>query len=278
VKKSAFARIAGRLGLWAILVLFLLWTLVPIYVVVSNSLKTDMDIFARPFKVLFRPTLANYQRALTVGDFGPYFRNSLVVALSSSLISVALGVFAAYGFASFHLKGLRVFNWVLVLGKSVPTITILLPFFVIMARIRLLGSYAGPILTHTAINLPFVIWLIIGFINDIPSALEEAALIDGASKLQSFWYVLLPILAPAIGSAVILSMQLSWNELLFSLQLTNMDTYTLPVGIAKFVGAISVDWGKSSAAATVTMLPIIIVGFFIQKYLVRGMTMGAVKG
>ncbi len=276
--KPALGRIAGRIGLYLILALFLLWTLIPIYMVVSNSLKTDMDIFARPFKILFRPTLANYQRALTVGDFGPYFRNSLVVALSSSLVSVSLGVLAAYGFASFNLKGLRVFNWVLVLGKSVPTITILLPFFVIMSRIRLLGSYAGPILTHTAINLPFVIWLIIGFINDIPVALEEAALIDGASKLQSFWYVLLPILAPAIGSAVILSMQLSWNELLFSLQLTNMDTYTLPVGIAKFVRAISVDWGKSSAAATVTMMPIIIVGFFIQKYLVRGMTMGAVKG
>ena len=159
-----------------------------------------------------------------------------------------------------------------------PAITVLLPFFVILSKLHLLGTFFGPIITHTSINLPFVIWLLIGFINDIPSDLVTAAQIDGCSKMQAFWFIVAPILTPAISSAVILSLQYSWNEFLFSLMLTNIDTYTLPAGISKFVGSISVDWGKSSAAATVTMVPIIIAGFFAQKYLVRGMTLGAVKG
>jgi multiple sugar transport system permease protein len=160
----------------------------------------------------------------------------------------------------------------------VPPITILLPFFIILSKTRLLGTYTGPILAHTAINMPFVVWLFTGFIRDVPPELFSAASIDGCSKMQIFWKIIFPILTPAIAAGGILAMQLSWNELLFSLQLTDMDTYTLPVGISKFVGSISVDWGKSSAAATVTMVPIIILGFFIQKYIIRGMTMGAVKG
>jgi len=134
------------------------------------------------------------------------------------------------------------------------------------------------VLAHTAINLPFIVWLMMSFINDIPSDLLDCSRIDGCTRMQTFWKIIFPILTPALASATVLAMQLSWNELLFSLQLTNMNTYTLPVGIAKFVGSVSVDWGKSSAAATLTMVPIILLGFYIQKYLVRGMTMGSVKG
>jgi multiple sugar transport system permease protein len=263
---------------YLILFLFTIWTVVPIFIVITNSFKTEMDIFTLPFKLFFSPTFDNYTRAFTTGEFDRFFLNSLIVACSSSLLSVGLGVLAAYGFTNFRLKFGRLFNVVLVVGKSVPAITILLPLFVILSRVHLLGTFFGPIITHTSINLPFVIWLLIGFINDIPSDLVTAAQIDGCSKMQAFWFIVAPILTPAISSAVILSLQYSWNEFLFSLMLTNIETYTLPAGISKFVGSISVDWGKSSAAATVTMVPIIIAGFFAQKYLVRGMTLGAVKG
>ena len=260
------------------LFLYAIWTLVPIFVVITNSFKTEMDIFTVPFKLLFTPTVGNYQRAFATGEFGQYFVNSMIIAFSSSFLSVSLGVLAAYGFTNIRERHAKMLNIVLIVGKSVPAITVLLPLFVILSKVHLLGTYFGPVITHTSINLPFVIWLIIGFINDIPGDLATAAEIDGCSKMQALWFIIVPILTPAIASAVILSLQYSWNEFMFSLMLTNIDTYTLPAGISKFVGSISVDWGKSSAAATVTMVPIIIAGFFAQKYLVRGMTLGAVKG
>ena len=154
----------------------------------------------------------------------------------------------------------------------------LLPLFVIINAVGLRGTLAGPIIAHVALNLPFVVWLMMGFLRDVPHELQQAAMIDGCTRMQTFWKVLFPLILPGVAAAFVLSMQYSWNELLFALQLTNLDTYTLPVGIAGFVGAISVDWGLSSAAATATMVPLIIVGFFVQKHIAAGTTGGAVKG
>lgn len=263
---------------YLVLVLFAVWSIVPVLVVVLTSFKTQIDIFQTPFKWFFKPTLINYQHAFLTGDFLGYFKNSLVVALSTALISILFGTFAAYGITSFKLPGSHFYSNLFLVGKLVPVITILLPFFVILNKTHLLGSYLGPILAHTAINLPFIVWLMMSFIQDIPADLLDCSRIDGCTRMQTFWKIVFPILTPALASATVLALQLSWNELLFSLQLTNMDTYTLPVGIAKFVGSVSVDWGKSSAAATLTMVPIILVGFYIQTYIVRGMTMGSVKG
>jgi multiple sugar transport system permease protein len=263
---------------YVILIGFAIWSITPVMVVVLTSFKTQMDIFETPFKLFFRPTFINYINAFLTGDFSNYFKNSLLIAVASSLISIFFGAFAAYGITSFNLRRAKLFSNLFLVGKLVPAITILLPLFIILNSVKLLGSYVGPILAHTAINLPFVVWLLMSFINDIPPDLLCCAQIDGCNRMQVFWKIIFPILSPALASATILAMQLSWNELLFSLQLTNLDSYTLPVGIAKFVGSVSVDWGKSSAAATLTMIPIIILGFFIQKYMVRGMTMGSVKG
>jgi multiple sugar transport system permease protein len=154
----------------------------------------------------------------------------------------------------------------------------LLPLFALLNFTGLLGTYVGPVLAHTAVNLPFVVWLVMGFIGDLPKDLEAAAKVDGCTPMQTFWFVIAPVIAPGLAAATILSLQFSWNELIFSLQLTNIDTYTLPVGISKFVGSISVDWGKSSAAASLTMVPMIVFGFFIQKYLAGATIGGAVKG
>jgi len=144
-------------------------------------------------------------------------------------------------------------------------------------RIRLTGTYLGPILAHSAMGLPFVTWLMASFVRDIPREILESACVEGATRMRTFYTVIFPMLTPAIASAVILVMQFSWNELMFSLQLTNIRTYPLTVGIARYVGAVSVDWGKSSVAATIAMVPIIAIGFAMQRYLVSGMTAGAVK-
>jgi multiple sugar transport system permease protein len=260
-----------------VLALFLLWTIGPILLVVLTSLKNQKDIFTVPPTFIFRPTLDNYTRALVTGDFARYFVNSAFVALVSSLLSVGLGTFCAYALVSLRVCFASSIAQLFLLGKLVPAITMLLPLFALLNMMGLLGTFVGPILAHTAINLPFVIWLIMGFIRDLPEDLESAALVDGCTAMQSFWKIVVPLVLPGLAASMILSAQFSWNELIFALQLTNLDTYTLPVGISKFVGSISVDWGKSSAAATLTMVPMIAIGFFIQKYIAKGTTGGAIK-
>jgi multiple sugar transport system permease protein len=259
------------------LTLFLLWTIGPILLVILTSLKNQKDIFTVPPTFIFRPTLDNYSRALVAGDFARYFVNSAFVALVSSLLSVGLGTFCAYALVSLRVRFASLIAQLFLLGKLVPAITMLLPLFALLNMIGLLGTFVGPILAHTAINLPFVIWLIMGFIRDLPEDLGVAALVDGCTAMQAFWKIVVPLVLPGLAASMILSAQFSWNELVFALQLTNLDTYTLPVGISKFVGSISVDWGKSSAAATLTMVPMIVIGFFIQKYIAKGTTGGAIK-
>jgi multiple sugar transport system permease protein len=268
----------GRIATWVILVLFTLWTVVPIALVVLNSFKKAKDIFTTTPKLFFTPTLDNYVNAFTKANFGLYYLNSTIVALVSTTIVIVIGTFAAYALTSFRLRGANAIAGSFFVGKLVPVISMLLPLFVIINAIGLRGTLAGPIVAHVALNLPFVVWLMMGFLRDVPHELAQAAMMDGCTRMQTFWKVLFPVILPGVAAAFVLSMQYSWNELLFSLQLTNLDTYTLPVGIAGFVGAISVDWGLSSAAATATMVPLIILGFFVQKHIAAGTTGGAVKG
>ncbi len=262
----------------AALAVLLVWTIVPIYIVVSNSLRKTLEIKQMPPKLWFEPVFSHYQKLLSFDRFEVYFRNSTIIAIGSTALTVFLGSLAAYGLKICKSSlGRRISN-VLLLGKMVPAITILMPLFVMMNRAHLTGTYLAPIITLSAMSLPFVTWLMTGFIADIPNELIEAAGMEGCSRVSIFTRIIMPLLKPALASAIILVVKSSWNELLFSLQLTNLNTYPLTVGIARYVGSVSVDWGKSSAAATITMVPIIIIGFFMQKYLVSGMTAGAVKG
>jgi len=251
---------------WVIVALFMLWTVVPIAIVITNAFKKPLDIFTTAPRLFFQPTLLKY------------FVNSTIVAVVSTVFVLILATFASYALTAF---GFRWANWVanaFLVGRLVPVIAMLLPLFIIFNLTGIRGTLVAPIIAHAALQLPFMVWLLIGFMRDVPKELEQAAMVDGCTKMQAFWRIILPIIAPGLAAAFILSMQYSWNELLFSLQLTSFDTYTLPVGIAGFVGAVSVNAGQSSAAATVTMVPMIVLGFFIQKYLAAGTTGGAVKG
>ncbi len=268
----------ARIVIYLFLALFIVWTVVPVYIIMSNSFRRTIEIKQMPPKLIFTPTLDHYEKILTLDRFGIYFRNSAIISVSVTCLTIMLGSMAAYGLKIFKSRiGKRISN-LLLLGKMVPSITILIPLFIMMNRARLTGTFIAPILTLSCLSLPFVTWLMTGFIADIPSELIEAASLEGCTRMRIFRIIIVPLLKPAIASVIILVMQSSWNELLFSLQLTNLSTYPLTVGVARYVGAVSVDWGKCSAAATITVLPIIIIGFFMQKYLVSGMTAGAVKG
>jgi len=260
-----------------VLLVVVLWVVIPIWIVVTNSFKPTLEIRRVPPSIIFTPTLQHFRDTISVEAFGSYFVNSLIVAGTTTLISIVFGSLGGYGlWLARKTWGKKVSNLMLI-GRLVPAITILIPFFVMLHTVGLIGTYVGPILAHSSVNLPFVIWLMLGFMRAIPEELFESGLIDGASRMKILFRIYMPMLSAAIGAAFILSMQFSWNELLFSLQLTGLDTYTLPVGVARYVGAVSVNWGQGSAAATITMLPIIIIGFVMQKYFVSGMTAGAVK-
>ncbi|MDR1617799.1 MAG: carbohydrate ABC transporter permease [Treponema sp.] len=268
----------SRIVIFLILSLFIIWTVVPVYIVIGNSFRKTIEIKQMPPKLIYRPTISHYERLLTLDRFGIYFRNSVIISVSVTLVTIFLGALAAYGLKIGKSRLARRISNVLLVGKMVPSITILIPLFIMMNRVRLTGTYLAPILTLSSLQLPFVTWLMAGFIGDIPDELLESASIMGCSRIRTFGRIIMPLLKPAVASAVILVMQDSWNELIFSLQLTNINTYPLTVGIARYVGAVSVDWGKCSAAAAIIMTPIIIIGFFMQKYLVSGMTSGAIKG
>ena len=263
---------------YAILGVALLITIIPIALVVSNSIKPTLLIRTPIPTIIFKPTLDHFRKIFQDANMGNYFVNSVIIAAITTVVSVIGGAMGGYGLIISKAKwSQRASNFIL-LGKMVPAIAILIPLFALINMVKLNGTYVGPILAHCSVNLPFVLWLMLGFMKDIPEELFESAKIDGATRMQTFWKIVFPIIKPATGSAILLSMQYSWNDLIFSLQLTNMKSYTLPVGISRFVGSVSVDWGKSSAAAVVTMLPVIIVGFMMQRYLVSGLTAGAVKG
>lgn len=260
-----------------LLCLILIITIIPVYIIVSNSFRPTLQIKEMPPKLFFEPTLIHFQRLIKYDNFINYFKNSLIISVSVTTLTIILGVMAAYGLKICKSGiGQRLSN-IMLLGKLVPAVTILIPFFIMMNRVRLTGTFVGPIIAHSAMTLPFIVWLMVGFVRDIPEEIIESACVEGATRMQALRKVIFPMLAPAIASAIVLEMRYSWNELIFSLQLTNLKTYPLTVGIARYVGAISVDWGKSSMAATITMVPIIIIGFIMQRYLVSGMTAGAVK-
>lgn len=266
-----------RLLNYLVIIVLLVITLVPVYIVVTNSVRETLAIKRMPPELFFRPTLVHWERLIQRDNFLKYFFNSIVISVSVTITTIGLGTLSAYGLKLFRSRFGEKLSNLLLLGKLVPSITILIPLFVMLNRIRLTGTYLGPILAHSAMGLPFVTWLMASFVRDIPSEILESARVEGATRMRTFYTVIFPMLAPAIASAIILVMQFSWNELMFSLQLTNIHTYPLTVGIARYVGAVSVDWGKSSVAATIAMVPIIAIGFVMQRYLVSGMTAGAVK-
>ncbi len=268
----------GRIGAYLVVILFLLWVLIPIYVVFSNSLKSSLIVFSDPPKWIFSPTLAHYRNVLGRLNFENYMVNSSIVAVASMSLALTLGTPAAYALARLRMRGRELWALLILFSRMVPAVVLVVPMFVIFSHLHLINSYRALILTHTTFELPLVIWMMRSFFEDLPVELEEAARVDGASRLGAFLRVALPLTAPGLTATAILCLLFSWNEFLFALVLSGPDTRTMPVGVSSFIGTVSIDWGGSSAAAVLGMIPIFVLGLAVQRFLVRGLTMGAVKG
>ena len=259
----------GTLG--ALLVFFLF----TFFWMVLSSLKANVQVTAYPPVWLFRPTLQNYVDVFTRNPFFGYMLNSTVIALAAVGIGLVCGLPAAYTLARYRQTAL---GFLVLTVRILPGIAFLVPLFVLYRQLGLINTHAGIILTHVIVVLPLIIWIMAGFFEDVPRELEEAAMIDGCSRVGTFIRIVLPLGQPGIVAATILSFIASWNNFIFVLILGGKDTITLPMAVYSFMSFEDVNWGGLTAAATVITLPILILALAVQRYLTRGLTMGAIRG
>ncbi len=271
----------SRLLRLAVLLVSALVVVFPIVWVVSTSIKTDVDIFSiPPILVPKAPTLSRYAELVTYGLFS-YLLNSVIVSISTALATIALGTLAAYSLARFRLPGkwnARVSFWILSTRMFPPIITVI-PLFQLMRVLGLVNTRLGLVIAYAAFNMPFVVWMMRGFFVEVPRDLEEVAMVDGCSRMHAFLRISLPLVVPGIVATAIFTVILSWQEFLFALILTQTSvSATLPILVSSQVTQYQILWGQMSAAGTITMAPVLVFAFLVQRYLVRGMSFGAVKG
>ncbi len=269
-------------GKYLLLALALLAAVAPVYWLLTISFKTEVDQFASPpLWFWFSPTFEHYYDAFISRSFGQYLLTSAIVAVASTVCALVIGTLAAYSLARFRLPynlDNKLSLWILS-TRMFPAIVTAVPLFLMMRDLRLLNTRLSLIIVYTAFNLPFVVWMMRGFFAELPRDLEEAALVDGDSRLGALWRVVLPLVAPGLAATAVFCLIVSWNEFLFALVLTQTDeAMTLPVGIAGRVTQYEIKWGVMSAAGAVAIVPILVFALAVQKYLVRGLSLGAVKG
>jgi multiple sugar transport system permease protein len=256
--------------------------LAPIYWLITISLKREIDQFASPpLWFGFAPTLGHYSAIFSDDAFGHYFLNSVIVSTMSTLIALALGLPAAYGLVRFPwprdwARGISF--WILS-NRMLPPIVTIIPLFLMLRELRLLNSLSGLVLVDVALNLPFVVWMMRGFVEDLPREIEEAAMLDGESRIGVLLRIVLPLVRPGLAATAVFCLIVAWNEFLFALILSQTESaMTLPVGIASHVTQYEIQWGAMSAAGVVAMLPVLLFAAAAQRYFVRSLSLGAIKG
>lgn len=263
---------------WLGLLLFGAWCLFPVYWIVATSVKSPVDTLALPPKLLFRPVLTAYADAFSQADLIGQFANSMIVALGATAVALFAGVMGGYALARFGMAGQKHYEFWVLSTRMAPPVAVVLPFFVLYQSTGMIDTLLGLILVHVVFVLGIVTWLLLETFRGLPDELEEAALVDGCDRWQAFLRVMLPLAAPGIAGAGVISFLLSWNEFFFALILTNLKAKTAPVGLYNFIGFQAVELNQLAAASTVLLIPAMIIVVFFQRYLVSGLTMGAVKG
>ena len=260
----------------ALILIAILIMLVPIAWIFMAAFKNHIDVFQ--LKLFFTPTLENFGTVFEPPFFlGHKLMNSTIVAFVTVVLAIPIATMAAYSFSRFRLTGETAMLVVILATQFVPAVVIILPFFVMFRDIGILDTRIGLILVNLAIVMPFAIWMIKGFIDGIPLDTEEAAMVDGSSRLQVIRNIVLPMAAPGLLTAGIFCFIIAWNEFLFALILTNKDAVTLPIGLALFKAEEGDLWNLLSAAGIIIMLPMFVLALIIRKFFVQGMTMGAVR-
>jgi multiple sugar transport system permease protein len=264
--------------IYAAVTVAVLLSVAPIVYLLITSFKPPELTFAIPPVWTFTPTLKNYTDVITGGDFFKYFMNSLVVALTTTLIALILGAFAAYGFARFRFRGSFWLRMSVLIPQMLPPITIIVPLYVLFNGLKLTDSREALIISYLTFTIPLSIWMMIGFFEDVPQDLEESAMIDGCTRFEALFRVSLPLVAPGLAATAILGFLYCWNEFLYAVILTGREARTLPVTITSFMTNKAILWGRIAASGSLVLIPVLIFALFAQRYLIRGLSKGAVKG
>lgn len=267
-----------RIVFWIGLAILLVCVLFPLYWVIATSLKTQRDAFSMPPVWLFVPTWENYAKILNNGVFIRAFFNSVLISLSASVISVGIGALVAYGLAAQDETTKRQNEKFILSLRIAPPLIFIIPTYFLAAQLRLLNNHWIVIGVYAFVNIPFAISLLITFFEDIPRELRDAAKVDGAGEFTIFREIFLPVALGGIVATFILCVLFTWNEFFIALVLTGRDTQTLPVSITSFLTFQGVQWGPLTAAATLVMLPMLVLGMLVQGKVVRGMSLGSIKG
>jgi multiple sugar transport system permease protein len=266
--------------MWLVLGVALLVALFPFWWMLVTSLKQPVDIFAGVSLWPQHPTFDNYSRLFGPYHMGEFLRNSVVVVTAAVAVSLVLGTLAAYALARFRLRyGLNERALVgSLLVRMLPAILLVIPLYIVLSKVNLLNTRLGLIIIYTGLNTSFVIWMMQSFLEEIPRDIEEAAMVDGDSRLTALRRVVLPLAAPGLAATAIFCVITTYNEFLIALTLTSTpDSQTVPVGVSTLIGKIQIEWGPMAAAGVIGALPIVIFALVVQRHFLRGLTLGAVK-
>jgi multiple sugar transport system permease protein len=263
----------------AVSLVFLLAWVFPIVWSLLNSLKTEQDVLAYPPKLVFAPTLDAYRDVL----FGsssilPNLWSSFVISIGTTVITMIMAVPAAYSLARLRIPGRKFAGFYVLATQMLPPVGIIIPYFLILRNIGWMDTYQGIILIYLSFSLPFAIWLLVSYFEDIPYEMEEAAYLDGASRLKTLWRIIIPQVRGGIAVAVVFVFLNAWNEFLFAVVLSGNTVRPVTIAMFNFVSVEQTLWTKLAAVSVLAMLPVIVLGIVAQKHIVKGLTVGAVKG
>lgn len=283
-----YRRLPARVALWVTIALVVVVFLFPIYWIVTTSFKQQRDVITLPPHLfIFHWTLDNYrsviegaasfQAAVSVPDFMADLLHSLIIGVSSTTLALLLGTPAAYSLARFRFRGRALLGLAILATRILPPLGVLVPIFVLYSKVGLLDTFPGLIVLYLSFSLSLVIWMMRGFIGDVPVALEECAMIDGTGRLGALTRITLPLVAPGLAATAILSLLFNWNEFLFAVTLTSQTARTGPVAASLFLSSHVVVWGNLAAACVLISGPIFIFVLLVQRQLVHGLVAGAVR-
>ncbi|WP_122643910.1 carbohydrate ABC transporter permease [Luxibacter massiliensis] len=272
-KKNITNALLTVVGILVVVMIFL-----PILWMVRTSVITLVDLYERPLVLIFEPIFTAYKSVFAGQDFLNRLLNSLIIAVATTLLCGITGALCAYGMSRFKLPGGMFLPFSYLFLRMIPSMAIVIPVFNTFKTLGLLDTRTGLVLVYTTFGLPLVVWTLWGFYKSIPRELEEAAAIDGSNALSTFVRVILPISVPSLASVSILTFTSAWNEFFFAMILTSKNASTAPTAIALIINSLDLSWGEASAAGTLIILPVAIIGVIGQKYFISGLSAGAVKG
>lgn len=271
--KEILANIFQNIFLW-ICILFFTY---PFYWLLTTAFKNRVDAFSMPPKWIFVPIMDNFIKVFTAGEFMSSYKNSIIISISTTALALVIGIPMAYALARYKIKNKTGTMMWLLSTKMAPPILIAIPYYMIFKELHIQDSYLGLIVVYLMFNLAFTVWMGKGFIEGVPVELEEAVRVDGASRIRAFFLIDLPLMKGGIAATAILCFITVWNEFLMSLVLSSSKTKTAPVAITSFISFEGIRWGEIAAAGVLVAIPVIIMGLMVRKYLISGLTMGAIK-